>query len=161
MTKKSESDCFGRESSPSLECTTCGPVHIQWNTAEIWSIYSQPKPAYGHTGTDTVGNVQIWYFTAFFLYARFGPTLNIISVCSLTQVGINVPIPVPLPFFSFSGWRGSFAGDLHMYGRSGVQVCIVHNYVFWKVCPKFEPRTFWKSFVMPNFEFYKVLKFSN
>ena len=37
------------------------------------------------------------------------------------QVGINVPIPVPLPFFSFSGWRGSFQGDLHMYGRAGVQ----------------------------------------
>jgi hypothetical protein len=31
------------------------------------------------------------------------------------MVGINVPIPVPLPFiFSFSGWRGSFSGDLHM-----------------------------------------------
>jgi acyl-CoA reductase-like NAD-dependent aldehyde dehydrogenase len=39
------------------------------------------------------------------------------------MVGINVPIPVPLPFFSFTGWRGSFAGDLHMYGRAGVQVC--------------------------------------
>mmetsp|Transcript_1276 Transcript_1276/g.2754 ORF Transcript_1276/g.2754 Transcript_1276/m.2754 type:complete len:554 (-) Transcript_1276:595-2256(-) len=36
------------------------------------------------------------------------------------MVGINVPIPVPLPFFSFTGWRGSFAGDLHMYGRAGV-----------------------------------------
>jgi len=37
------------------------------------------------------------------------------------MVGINVPIPVPLPFFSFTGWRGSFQGDLHMYGRAGVQ----------------------------------------
>ncbi|GFH32758.1 uncharacterized protein HaLaN_32032, partial [Haematococcus lacustris] len=37
------------------------------------------------------------------------------------MVGINVPIPVPLPFFSFTGWRGSFVGDLHMYGRAGVQ----------------------------------------
>lgn len=37
------------------------------------------------------------------------------------MVGINVPIPVPLPMFSFTGWRGSFAGDLHMYGRAGVQ----------------------------------------
>ena len=37
------------------------------------------------------------------------------------QVGINVPIPVPLPFFSFSGWRGSFYGDLHMYGKAAVQ----------------------------------------
>lgn len=30
------------------------------------------------------------------------------------MVGINVPIPVPLPFFSFTGWRGSFNGDLPM-----------------------------------------------
>jgi len=37
------------------------------------------------------------------------------------MVGINVPIPVPLPFFSFTGWKGSFAGDLHHYGRAGVQ----------------------------------------
>lgn len=35
------------------------------------------------------------------------------------MVGINVPIPVPLPFFSFTGWRGSFAGDLPMYGKQG------------------------------------------
>ena len=36
-------------------------------------------------------------------------------------MGINIPIPVPLPFFSFTGWRGSFHGDLQMYGRMGVQ----------------------------------------
>lgn len=33
------------------------------------------------------------------------------------QVGINIPIPVPLPFFSFTGWRGSFYGDTHAYGK--------------------------------------------
>lgn len=43
------------------------------------------------------------------------------SEVDVGMVGINVPIPVPLPFFSFTGWRGSFCGDLHMYGRSGVQ----------------------------------------
>lgn len=37
------------------------------------------------------------------------------------MVGINIPIPVPLPYFSFTGWRGSFYGDLQMYGRMGVQ----------------------------------------
>lgn len=37
------------------------------------------------------------------------------------MVGINVPIPVPLPFFSFTGWRDSFHGDLHMYGKEAVQ----------------------------------------
>lgn len=37
------------------------------------------------------------------------------------QVGINVPIPVPLPFFSFTGWRGSFRGDLHAFGKQAVR----------------------------------------
>jgi len=37
------------------------------------------------------------------------------------QVGINIPIPVPLPFFSFTGWRGSFAGDQHAYGKQAVK----------------------------------------
>lgn len=37
------------------------------------------------------------------------------------QVGINVPIPVPLPFFSFTGWKRSFYGDLHAYGKQAVR----------------------------------------
>ncbi|KAK6916202.1 Aldehyde dehydrogenase domain [Dillenia turbinata] len=37
------------------------------------------------------------------------------------QVGINVPIPSPLPFFSFTGSKASFAGDLNFYGKAGVQ----------------------------------------
>lgn len=36
------------------------------------------------------------------------------------QVGINVPIPVAVPLFSFTGWKASFGGDLHFYGREGV-----------------------------------------
>ena len=37
------------------------------------------------------------------------------------QVGINVPIPVPLPFFSFTGWKRSFLGDQHAYGKQAVR----------------------------------------
>jgi malonate-semialdehyde dehydrogenase (acetylating)/methylmalonate-semialdehyde dehydrogenase len=37
------------------------------------------------------------------------------------QVGINVPIPVPLPFFSFTGSKASIRGDIHFYGKEGVQ----------------------------------------
>ncbi len=37
------------------------------------------------------------------------------------QVGINVPIPVPLPFFSFTGWKQSFYGDQHAYGKQAVR----------------------------------------
>ncbi|GMG88355.1 CoA-acylating methylmalonate-semialdehyde dehydrogenase [Biformimicrobium ophioploci] len=37
------------------------------------------------------------------------------------QVGVNIPIPVPLPFFSFTGWKKSFMGDLHAYGKQAVR----------------------------------------
>jgi malonate-semialdehyde dehydrogenase (acetylating) / methylmalonate-semialdehyde dehydrogenase len=37
------------------------------------------------------------------------------------MVGINVPIPVPLPFFSFTGWKDSFFGDHHAYGKQAVR----------------------------------------
>lgn len=37
------------------------------------------------------------------------------------QVGINVAIPVPLPFFSFTGWKKSFYGDQHAYGKQAVR----------------------------------------
>lgn len=37
------------------------------------------------------------------------------------QVGINVPIPVPLPFFSFTGWKQSFYGDQHAYGKQAIR----------------------------------------
>ena len=33
------------------------------------------------------------------------------------QVGVNIPIPVPAPFFSFTGGKHSFFGDLHPYGK--------------------------------------------
>merc|ERR1719478_171841 len=36
-------------------------------------------------------------------------------------VGVNVPVPVPLPQFSFTGWKDSMRGDLHFYGKQGVQ----------------------------------------
>lgn len=42
------------------------------------------------------------------------------SEIEVGQVGINVPIPVPLPFFSFTGNKASFAGDLNFYGKAGV-----------------------------------------
>jgi len=36
------------------------------------------------------------------------------------MVGVNVGIPVPLGFFSFTGWKQSFFGDLHSHGKDGV-----------------------------------------
>ena len=37
------------------------------------------------------------------------------------NVGINVATPVPYPVFNFSGWRGSFHGDLHAYGKDAIR----------------------------------------
>lgn len=37
------------------------------------------------------------------------------------MVGVNVGIPVPLGFFSFSGHKNSFFGDLHVLGRDGLR----------------------------------------
>ena len=37
------------------------------------------------------------------------------------MVGVNVPIPVPMAYYSFGGWKQSLFGDLHIYGRDGVQ----------------------------------------
>ncbi|WP_100657518.1 CoA-acylating methylmalonate-semialdehyde dehydrogenase [Alteromonas flava] len=43
------------------------------------------------------------------------------SEVEVGQVGINIPIPVPLPFFSFTGWKNSFYGDLHAYGKQAIR----------------------------------------
>ena len=36
------------------------------------------------------------------------------------MTGINVPVAQPFAFFPFSGWKGSFFGDLHVHGTDGV-----------------------------------------
>lgn len=38
---------------------------------------------------------------------------------SAGMVGINVGVPAPMAFFPFSGWNGSFFGDLHIQGKEG------------------------------------------
>jgi len=37
------------------------------------------------------------------------------------MTGINVPIAQPFAFFPFSGWKGSFFGDLHVHGVDGIE----------------------------------------
>jgi malonate-semialdehyde dehydrogenase (acetylating)/methylmalonate-semialdehyde dehydrogenase len=36
------------------------------------------------------------------------------------MVGVNVPVAQPFAFFPFSGWKGSFFGDLHVHGTDGI-----------------------------------------
>lgn len=37
------------------------------------------------------------------------------------MLGINLGVPAPVAFYSFSGWRNSFFGDLHANGKDGVE----------------------------------------
>ena len=37
------------------------------------------------------------------------------------MIGVNVGVPAPMAWFPFTGWNGSFFGDLHMQGMEGVQ----------------------------------------
>lgn len=37
------------------------------------------------------------------------------------MVGINIGVAAPMAFFSFTGWKGSFFGDLHATGKDAVR----------------------------------------
>lgn len=37
------------------------------------------------------------------------------------MIGINVGVPAPMAWFPFTGWHGSFFGDLHIQGVEGLQ----------------------------------------
>ncbi|MGL4512343.1 MAG: CoA-acylating methylmalonate-semialdehyde dehydrogenase [Lacipirellulaceae bacterium] len=40
---------------------------------------------------------------------------------SAGMIGVNVGVPAPMAWFPFTGWNGSFFGDLHVQGKEGVQ----------------------------------------
>jgi malonate-semialdehyde dehydrogenase (acetylating)/methylmalonate-semialdehyde dehydrogenase len=37
------------------------------------------------------------------------------------NIGINIGVAAPMAFFPFSGWKGSFFGDMHAQGRDAVE----------------------------------------
>ncbi|MEZ6060632.1 MAG: CoA-acylating methylmalonate-semialdehyde dehydrogenase [Planctomycetaceae bacterium] len=41
--------------------------------------------------------------------------------CNAGMIGINVGVPAPMAWFPFTGWNGSFFGDLHVQGMEGIQ----------------------------------------
>ena len=46
---------------------------------------------------------------------------RLLSGVEAGMTGINVPIAQPFAFFPFSGWKGSFFGDLHLHGTDGIE----------------------------------------
>lgn len=37
------------------------------------------------------------------------------------NIGVNIGTPAPMAFFPFSGWKGSFFGDLHAQGKDAIE----------------------------------------
>jgi malonate-semialdehyde dehydrogenase (acetylating)/methylmalonate-semialdehyde dehydrogenase len=36
------------------------------------------------------------------------------------MIGVNIGVAAPVAFFPFSGWKGSFFGDIHAHGQDAV-----------------------------------------
>lgn len=66
------------------------------------------------TNANPYGNGTALFTTSGAAARRFAADVDV------GQVGINVPIPVPLPMFSFTGSRGSIAGNDPFYGKTGI-----------------------------------------
>jgi malonate-semialdehyde dehydrogenase (acetylating) / methylmalonate-semialdehyde dehydrogenase len=43
------------------------------------------------------------------------------SEVEVGMVGVNIGVAAPVAFFPFSGWKGSFFGDLHAHGQDAVE----------------------------------------
>jgi malonate-semialdehyde dehydrogenase (acetylating) / methylmalonate-semialdehyde dehydrogenase len=68
---------------------------------------------------DVIGNSE--YGNAASVFTRSGGAAReFIQNVSAGMVGINVGVPAPVAFFSFTGWKNSFFGDLHALGKDAV-----------------------------------------
>ena len=45
------------------------------------------------------------------------------------MIGVNIGVAAPMAFFPFTGWKGSFYGDLHATGTDGVRFYTRHKVV--------------------------------
>ncbi len=70
--------------------------------------------AIAHANRMALGNMA----TIFTQSGRWGREFRDRVEAGMT--GINVPIAQPFAFFPFSGWKGSFYGDLHVHGTDGI-----------------------------------------
>jgi malonate-semialdehyde dehydrogenase (acetylating)/methylmalonate-semialdehyde dehydrogenase len=56
------------------------------------------------------------------------------------NVGINVGVAAPMAFYPFSGWKGSFFGDLHAQGSHAVEFYTQTKVVVERWYPEWERR---------------------
>lgn len=65
---------------------------------------------------------QSQYGNAAVLYTQSGAAMRYFrDHIEAGMLGVNIGVPAPMAFFPFSGWKGSFYGDLHATGRDGVE----------------------------------------
>ena len=57
------------------------------------------------------------------------------------MLGVNVGVAAPMAFFPFTGWKGSFFGDLHATGLDGLRFYTRQKVVTtrWWLAPKLDP----------------------
>ncbi|HEY6308771.1 MAG TPA: CoA-acylating methylmalonate-semialdehyde dehydrogenase [Candidatus Angelobacter sp.] len=68
---------------------------------------------------DVIGSSE--YGNAASIFTRSGGAAREFTQnVSAGMVGINVGVPAPVAFFSFTGWKNSFFGDLHALGKDSV-----------------------------------------
>jgi malonate-semialdehyde dehydrogenase (acetylating)/methylmalonate-semialdehyde dehydrogenase len=68
---------------------------------------------------EVIGNSE--YGNAASIFTRSGGAAREFTQnVSAGMVGINVGVPAPVAFFSFTGWKNSFFGDLHALGKDSV-----------------------------------------
>jgi malonate-semialdehyde dehydrogenase (acetylating)/methylmalonate-semialdehyde dehydrogenase len=71
--------------------------------------------AIGQANRSALGNMAVIFTTS----GRAGREFR--EHVQAGMVGINVPIAQPFAFYPFSGWKGSFYGDLHVHGTDGFE----------------------------------------
>ena len=118
------------------ECDVPGYPHGNWvgptlfaNVTPDMSIYSQEifGPVLVTSTVSTLGdaidlvNANPYGNGVSLFTSSGGAARRFQREVEVGQVGINIPIPVPLPFFSFTGWKDSFFGDQHAYGKQAVR----------------------------------------
>jgi malonate-semialdehyde dehydrogenase (acetylating) / methylmalonate-semialdehyde dehydrogenase len=73
------------------------------------------EEALAQANSMTLGNMAV-------IFTRSGRSARLFRErIEAGMVGVNVPVAQPFAFYPFSGWKGSFYGDLHVHGTDGIE----------------------------------------